>query len=70
MDITEFRIRLLRTLDSKGVTQTALAEVLGCAKSTVCNWCRGVAFPSLYYLPIICKTLDVSADYLVGLTEN
>ena len=70
MEITEFRIRLLRAMESKDVTQTALAEVLGCAKSTVCSWCLGRAFPSVYFLPTICKTLGVSADYLVGLTER
>ena len=68
--VTEFRIRLLRALRLRAMSQSQLAKGIGVAASTVNTWCKGIATPSVYYLPLICKSLNVSADYLVGLTDN
>ena len=68
--VTEFRKRLLRALSLRAMSQIQLAKDIGVAASTVNTWCKGVATPSVYYLPWICKSLNVSADYLVGLKDE
>lgn len=68
-DNREFRRRLLLTMGKRSMSQLKLAKSIGCAQSTVSQWCRGLTLPTVYYLPLICKALDVSADYLIGLSE-
>ena len=49
------------------MTQKDLARVLGLNYTTVGGWCRGRYTPNTCYLPTICRTLCVSADWLLGI---
>ena len=59
--------RLRSALNDAGMTQKDLARVLGLDCSTVNGWCRGRYMPNAAYLPTICTTLGISADWLLGL---
>lgn len=67
MDI--FTERLNSELKAQRVTKYALAKNCGLSKQTVCNWCDGVSEPKATQIVKICKFLDVSADYLLGLED-
>lgn len=52
-----------------GITQRELAEAVGVTQDSISLWELGKRLPDTVYLAIICKTLKISADYLLGL-EN
>lgn len=61
------KIRELRT--EKGLKQIELAEILNVTQSTIVRYENGKYEPSLSTLIKICKYFEVSADYLLGLTD-
>jgi transcriptional regulator with XRE-family HTH domain len=52
-----------------GLTQSQLAEKIGVAKSTYCNWEQGTREPNVLKLKAIAKALGVTGDYLLGMEE-
>ncbi len=61
--------RLVEVLAENNVTQSQLAQKISMSQGVVNNYCTGKREPSLDVLISICKELDVSADYLLGLTD-
>ena len=51
-------------------SQQALADALGVAQSTVANWEGGRREPSYETLARLARRLEVSADYLLGLSDD
>lgn len=45
-------------------TQKELAEDIGVTPGTVCNWCRGLYFPSQKCLYKLCKVLKCTPEDL------
>ena len=62
------RIKELRL--EKGFTQKELAQKLNTTNSAVCDWEKGRTQPDLQTLASIAKIFDVSADYLLGLSDD
>ncbi|MCL2556779.1 MAG: helix-turn-helix domain-containing protein [Firmicutes bacterium] len=64
--------RILEAADNKGINDSKLAELLGLKASnkSVDSWKRGNSKAYFQLLPQLCKILEVSADYLLGLTDN
>ena len=64
--------RILEVADSKGISDSRLAELLELKSSNkpVDSWKRGNSKVYFQLLPQLTKILDVSADYLLGLTDN
>lgn len=60
-------IRQLRK-DAK-YTQTQLAQMLSTSQDTVSIWELDKALPDVESLIKLCKIFDVSADYILGLSE-
>ncbi len=54
----------------KHLTQIQLANRIYVSLGTVSNYERGLSFPDLSMLNTLCKELDVSVDYLLGLTDK
>ena len=64
------QIRLKEFRKENHLTQEKLAELLNTNKSVICNYEKGrniIATPFLY---TICKKYQISADYLLGRTDN
>src|SRR5579859_810089 len=62
------RLVILRT--EFGLTQEALAHLLGLTYVTVASWEDDRTMPNTKYLINLAQIFDVSADYLLGLTDN
>lgn len=58
------KIRAFRT--ENGVTQEALAEVLGVSVGAVYKWEKGLSQPSLQNLAVMADFFDTSVDVLIG----
>ena len=61
------RLKELRKADA--LTHKDLAEILHTTNSSVCDWERGRAEPSLDMLVMLSKYFEVSVDYMLGLVD-
>lgn len=64
-----FTDRLNYELKSQHISKYALAKNCGLSKQTVCNWCDGVSEPKATQIVTVCRFLNVSADYILGLSD-
>ena len=62
------RLRELRK--EHGETQTDLGEVLGVYKTQISEVEKGNASTTVEKLALICQHYQISADYLLGLTDS
>ena len=64
-----FGNRLKQALKQNNMSQSELAKKIGMSQSVVNNYCTSKREPTLDVLVLICKALDESADYLLGLEK-
>ena len=65
----KFTERFLLELKANKITQKELAEKLQIDESNITKWKKGENLPSLTVFFELCRLLDVSADYLLGLED-
>ena len=66
----KFQERFVEILKISGKRQTDIAEAVNVSKQCVSDYKTGKSVPSLETLCLLCEYLDVSADYLLGLSDN
>lgn len=64
-----FTERFNEVLRDAELNQKQLADKIGITKQCVSDFKSGKSFPSIHTLKMICSVLEVSADYLLGLTD-
>lgn len=64
-----FTERFNEILRNTGVKQSVLAVECNVTKQSISDFKRGKSVPSIETLYKICKYLECSADYLLGLTD-
>jgi transcriptional regulator with XRE-family HTH domain len=62
------RLRSIR--ESRGLTQRELARLCELSSSMIQKYETGINDPTSYILKIIAEHLEVSADYLLGMTDD
>ena len=65
--LCEFAGRLRTAMLKKHLTQADISDAVGVSRQVVCRYVNGLSAPSYPTLIALCKTLGVSADYLLGL---
>ena len=65
----EFTKRFNEVLLQSGKTQVEIANAIHVKKQCITDYKNGKSVPSLDTLYLLCKYLDVSADYLLGLED-
>lgn len=55
---------------NKNMTQKELAIKLGITQDSISLWEKGKRLPDTQYVIELCKVLDISADYLLGLKKE
>ena len=65
----KFKERFNDVLKQSGKKQTEIALALNLSKQCVNDYRTGKTLPSIETLYLLCKYLDVSADYLLGLSD-
>lgn len=66
MEQIYFGKRIADLRKEKGMTQEALANILGVTNQAVSKWESDQCCPDIMLLPELAKTFDVSIDYLFG----
>ena len=61
--------RFNEILKTCGISQVELARAVRVSKQCITDYKTGKSVPSLETLYLLCKCLDVSADYLLGLSN-
>ncbi len=56
--------------DRQNITQKEMATFLGIKQQQYSRYEKGINIMPVIYLPKICLKLNVSADYILGLSEN
>lgn len=64
-----YGIRIKQLREEKGLSQKELAEILGSTQTKVSKYEREAVDLSTRQVLLLCKTFNVSADYLLGLTD-
>lgn len=67
--VTKFQERFNECLRFSDIKQTELARAANVSKQCISDYKRGKSVPSIDTLYLLCKFLDVSADYLLGLED-
>ena len=62
-----FTDRLKQSIDNRQLTQRQLAILTGTTEQSISRYIKGKRIPGADMLYRMCKALDVSADYLLGL---
>lgn len=65
----DFGEKLRKIRKSKRMTQPVLAKMLEVDRSMISAYENGTAFPKIERLITLCKILNVSADYLLGVSD-
>ncbi len=65
----EFKSRLKDLRTSNNLSQKQLGDIIGASYSAIGYWETGVNEPKISYIIALCKYFNVSADYLLGLTD-
>lgn len=61
--------RLIELRVQKDLNQRELAKIIDVTQAGVSRWERGERTPDIVMLEKLAKFFDVSADYLLGLTD-
>ena len=61
--------RLRESREEKGLTQKQLADLLLTTQSTIGKYEREELQPNVETIIKICKTLEITSDYLLGLED-
>lgn len=62
--------RISDMIEDSDITIKEIAERLGCSTKQITRWRKGQAEMGIYKLKMFCEILEVSADYIVGLTDE
>ena len=65
-----FSDRLKQSIQDRGLTQRMLATLIGTTDVSISRYLKGKRIPSADVLYRMCKALNVSADYLLGLSNE
>ncbi len=66
----KFQERIGEAIKQSDFTQKQIAQILHISEGNITNWKTGKNLPSVDILYKLCKLLDESADYLLGLDEE
>lgn len=67
---TVFSARLKELIQEQTLTYAQLGKILGVSTAQVSDMANGKTATTMERLYILCETFQVSADYLMGLTDE
>lgn len=68
--LQEIQSNLANAIKNSGMTQSQLAKLLGVSQSCIAHYIKGDIMPALDTFANLCKILDESSDFLLGLEEK
>ncbi len=68
MELKDIQLRLREVIKQSNYSQKEIAKAIGVSAQTVSKYMRDNIFPALDTLARLCTFLDVSADYILGIS--
>ncbi len=68
MDLESIQKRLREVIKNSSYSQKEIAVAIGVSAQTVSKYMRKDIFPALDTLAKLCKLLDVTSDYILGIS--
>ncbi len=62
--------RLLLAREKRGMSQKELSEIIGIKQQQYARYEKGINIMPITHLKKICIALNISADYILGLTKE
>ena len=62
--------RLMLAREKRGYTQKELSKIIGLKQQQYARYEKGINIMPITYLNKICVAIDISADYIEGLTNS
>ena len=69
MELVNIQKRFRECIQYSGIQQKTIAAMIGVSPQTVSKYMRKDIFPALDTLAKLCKALEVSADYILGINN-
>lgn len=69
MNLKDIQTRLRECIKQSHLTQKEIAKQIGVSFQTVSKYMREDIFPALDTFAKLCKVLDVSSDYILGIEQ-
>jgi transcriptional regulator with XRE-family HTH domain len=69
MNLANIQIRLRESIKNATLTQKEIAKAVNVSPQTISKYMKLDIFPALDTLAKLCKVLDVSADYILGISN-
>lgn len=69
MDIKEIKSRIAREIEQSGMKQCEIARRINVHPTVITQYLNGRSAPALDTFAKLCVVLDVSSDYLLGITD-
>lgn len=69
MELKDIQQRLRDAIKSSGIEQKEIARQIGVSPQTVSKYMKKDIFPALDTLAKLCRVLDISSDYILGIKE-
>lgn len=70
MDLQEIQARLRAAIKNSGLKQKDIAKAIGVSAQTVSKYMRDDIFPALDTFAKLCALLDISSDYILGISKE
>ena len=68
MELKNIQIRLREIIKQSSLSQKEIAKQIGVSPQTISKYMKKDIFPALDTFAKICKLLDVSSDYVLGIS--
>ncbi|MFI3168257.1 MAG: helix-turn-helix transcriptional regulator [Bacillota bacterium] len=69
MELKQIQSRIRESIKLSGLTQKEIALQIGVSFQTVSKYMTCDVFPAIDTLARLCKVLDVSSDYILGIKD-
>ena len=66
----QFAVRFSEFIEETGLSKRKFAEKAGVSAMSVSDWASGKIQPNAESIFLVCKAFNVSADYLLGLSDE
>ena len=67
MELTDIQVRLRECIAESGIPQKEIARMVGVSPQTISKYMKKDIFPALDTFAKLCRVLDVSSDFILGI---
>lgn len=67
--MNDIGIRIKEIRKENHLTQAEFGKILSVSQDNISLWETGKGFPTIQHIIIISKTFNISADYILGITD-